>query len=529
MAGIWYRKGTIDVTGGSDAVTGVGTLWLDPKLGPQPGNIIYMPDGKPYEVAYVLSNTSLRLATAYAGASASGAAYAIVTPIVGSIPALANRVAATLAFVEGQYGILDAWANGGATEDVTITNPSTGETKVVPSLAKLSKSAQEQVEVHAAKVGAHKIAGVEGLEAALADKLSITAGQAALDDKLSRTAGQIAYRNFVNNGGMQVSQRGSSFSDVGNGAYTIDRWQLAKSSGATVNINRRSDDYPSGVGVVASLEVTVATADPSIGDSEYLCVQQPMEGVNIVPLQGNTFTVSFWVKSTVPGVYGVSLLTDSPGYSFTAEYRVDKANTWEKKEIVVPGGFPLAYEMQRGNVVGMRLAFPLACGATYRAVAGSWVAGGFFSVPGQVNALASVNNRFSITAVQVELGGSTTPYEHKPFPVELAICQRYCLRVDALDVSSETILIGGICTASAVLGQYFTPVEMRVTPTWYGGTLSGVTPKDGLLAPATQLSRRGSSVVIMCDRPGNTANVGSAPFFISSGMNTGFRGFIAEL
>lgn len=139
MAGIWYRKGTISVTNGSDIVTGVGSLWLDPKVGPQPGNIIYMPDGKPYEVGIVLSDVSLKLATLYGGASATGAAYAIVTPIVGSIPALAAKVASTLAFVEGQYDILDAWANGADTADVVITNPSTGASVTVPSLAKIVK------------------------------------------------------------------------------------------------------------------------------------------------------------------------------------------------------------------------------------------------------------------------------------------------------------------------------------------------------------------------------------------------------
>ena len=71
----WYRSGLATFTNGSTAVTGSGTSWV---TGSAVGEAITGPDGKLYEIADILSATSLTLGTAYAGATASGQSYQII-------------------------------------------------------------------------------------------------------------------------------------------------------------------------------------------------------------------------------------------------------------------------------------------------------------------------------------------------------------------------------------------------------------------------------------------------------------------
>lgn len=138
MAGTWERRGTVTVTQDSNIVTGVGTPWTDAQNGPQVGNTFYGPDGQAHEVAVIRSATELWLADDYKGATATGVPYQIDTTRVDSVPGLASRVAAVLAFAQGQYDNLDKWTQGGVDEDVTLISPN-GESVTVPSLPKMGK------------------------------------------------------------------------------------------------------------------------------------------------------------------------------------------------------------------------------------------------------------------------------------------------------------------------------------------------------------------------------------------------------
>lgn len=172
MVGTWERRGTVTVTQGSNIVKGVGTYWTDAQNGPQVGNTFYGPDGQAHEVAVIRSATELWLADNYKGATAAGVPYQIDTTRVDSVPGLASRVVAVLAFAQGQYDNIDRWTQGGVNEDVTLASPN-GESVTVPSLPKMGKAVPD----HEAKAGAHPISGVEGLQAAL-DKRVLTSGGA---------------------------------------------------------------------------------------------------------------------------------------------------------------------------------------------------------------------------------------------------------------------------------------------------------------------------------------------------------------
>jgi hypothetical protein len=80
----WYNAGTITATNNSTAVTGAGTAWLS-NVVPGEGLLI---NGVVYEIATVVSDTSLTLARVFAGTTASGLLYSII-PTQGYVRNLA--------------------------------------------------------------------------------------------------------------------------------------------------------------------------------------------------------------------------------------------------------------------------------------------------------------------------------------------------------------------------------------------------------------------------------------------------------
>jgi len=83
----------------------------------------------------------------------------------------------------------------------------------------------------------------------------------------------------------------------------------------------------------------------------------------------------------------------------------------------------------------------------------------------------TAGNIFAITGVQLEPGSVATPFEHRPFGAERALCQRYYALFDSMASGAYPTAGGG---AVAYIYAYF-PVEMRATPTVAYGTLSSAT------------------------------------------------------
>lgn len=131
---MWYKTGTINLTVNNATVTGTGTAWADAKFGVMPGMILLAPDNKLYEVKQVNSNTSLTLNSNYAGSTASGQSYAIITTYEGDISQFSARFAAMLTFFQGSRNDTVSWFTGSG--DMTFTKDD-GTKLTVPTLAKV--------------------------------------------------------------------------------------------------------------------------------------------------------------------------------------------------------------------------------------------------------------------------------------------------------------------------------------------------------------------------------------------------------
>jgi hypothetical protein len=191
-----------------------------------------------------------------------------------------------------------------------------------------------------------------------------------------------------------------------------------------VTISQQAD-VPADNEFQTSLRVAVTTADASIAAGDTCFISQRIEGYNVRDLIGRTFTLRFRVRSSKTGVHCVAFRNSGLNRSAVAEYTVNAANTWESKSITVPSGLITAGTWDWTNGTGLEVCFVLAAGSTFQGTAGAWQTGTFLDTANQVNCLDSNTNIFAITGVQLEPGAVDSPFEHRPFGVELGLAQRY--------------------------------------------------------------------------------------------------------
>lgn len=94
----WYRTGTVDITQGSANVTGVGTNWQT--AGIQPGDVFMVGNSVLYEIAQVVSNTSIALHSAFQGATGTAQNYSILRNFAGTMQA---QIAAQVSELVNKY------------------------------------------------------------------------------------------------------------------------------------------------------------------------------------------------------------------------------------------------------------------------------------------------------------------------------------------------------------------------------------------------------------------------------------------
>jgi len=281
--------------------------------------------------------------------------------------------------------------------------------------------------------------------------------------------GALSNRNLIINGAMQVAQRGTSFTSAGT-QYTLDRFKTEQGGIDNALINATQDsDAPSGF--AKSLKVTVATAETAVADDEYMGLVHLIEAQDLQQLDYNTaaaksVTLSFWVKASVTGVYAVANYTADGNRIIGATYTINSANTWEYKTITYAGD--TAGLLDDNNGAGFYLYWYFAAGPDRKSSSNtSWgaYAGTKLAYGQEVQLIETVNATWQITGVQLEVGDTATPFEHRSYGDELARCQRYfqVFEEDGDTTFGSTV---AYATNAAYDGtQHIFPVEMRASPT----------------------------------------------------------------
>jgi len=243
--------------------------------------------------------------------------------------------------------------------------------------------------------------------------------------------GALSNRNLIINGAMQVAQRGDGpFTNASGGYQTVDRFQLSGTMGGSFTLEQATD-APSGSGFQKSFKALAPTGFSSPTASASAKIITSLEGQNLQQLLKGTsdavsVTASFWVKAVVTGTYIFEVYDEDNSRTISTAYSISASNTWEKKTITISGDTSGAL----GNDNGKSLSLIWWIGAGSNFTSGtlntSWNADVTANrAAGQVNAVASNNDAFYITGVQLEVGDTATPFEHRSFGEELALCQRY--------------------------------------------------------------------------------------------------------
>ncbi len=248
------------------------------------------------------------------------------------------------------------------------------------------------------------------------------------------TNGQVSgRRNIVINGAMNVAQRSASVTGLGaaNGYFTCDRWHLV--SGATAGRLTMTQTADGPVGFANCIKLDCTTADTSIAAGENVLLQQRFEGQDLQSIgKGVTgakeVTVSFYVKANAAFTFGCEVYDQDNTRQITKLFNTTTG--WVRHEITFPadvddGSSPFGDD----NARSLDLSFWLHAGTTYT--------GGTLNTAAWANTTAanravgidsffsSTDNNFFITGVQMEVGSVATPFEHRSFGEELALCQRY--------------------------------------------------------------------------------------------------------
>ncbi len=253
---------------------------------------------------------------------------------------------------------------------------------------------------------------------------------------LRYTALNAAGKNRIINGAMEIDQRnsGSSVSATSGGQYFLDRYNVLISAGSKFTVQRNAGAVATPTQFPQYLGVTSSTAW-SFGVNDYASINQMVEGYNVADFglgtaSPKTFTISFWVRSSLTGTFGgvvsnaITSASATRSYPFT--YSISTANTWENKTVTLTGESTAA-DWATTNGKGLTIQFSLAAGSNKVTTANAWASGEYFGATGQTNVLATNGATWYVTGLQLELGSVATPFTRAAgtFAGELAACERY--------------------------------------------------------------------------------------------------------
>ena len=281
-------------------------------------------------------------------------------------------------------------------------------------------------------------------------------------------------RNIIINGAMAISQRiGTTATAITGGNYGLDRWHMYYDGNSFTT--QQVTDAPAGFYNSMKLTVT-GTTTPN-----YSFVGQRIEGLNVNHIGLGTancqsFTVSFYVKSSVAGVYSISLTNGAGDLAYPVQYTINSANTWERKFMTIPPITSGTWVKDSTN--GLYLRMNLGSPGSRTAAANGWRSGNFDGADGSTGAVTWATTSgatFFMTGCQIEVGDSPSDFEHRTFGEELLLCQRYFYRVQGSN--SDRPGIGGyVVGASEARMDVVFPCAMRAAPTISG---TGTAQFDG--------------------------------------------------
>ena len=253
-------------------------------------------------------------------------------------------------------------------------------------------------------------------------------------------------RRMNANGDMRICQTAST-SKTFNGAVNTagpDLWTHYVNGFGTWTASQ-DNDVPYHKEFAKSLKLQCVVADTAYpASNDYFYSMYRFEAVDGWRVQYGTpyaqpVSVSFWIKSNQTGLIGVNLENESNEDPTTGSDRVcprkvliGKPDTWEFKTLTFPGDYKAGMDYYTAK--GLVLEFFWSGGSSYGNDTGemqNWDSmtdsadkRGRSPAYGGINFGDSTSNYISLTGVQAEVGDAPTPFEHRDYAEELALCMR---------------------------------------------------------------------------------------------------------
>jgi len=280
-------------------------------------------------------------------------------------------------------------------------------------------------------------------------------------------------RNIIINGAMQVAQRSTSETGKGDadGYFTLDRFRMGHGATSAGRYTMSQSTVADLKGFSNALKIDCTTADTSIAAGEALIINQRLEGLNLQQIKSTTtstrtFTVSFYAKSNASRAIA-SEITFSNGTNRQISKLHTIGTSWARYTMTVPAAS--STQIDNDNSHEGDLNFWIHAGSTYSS--GTINDDALDSITNANRAVgigsifSSTDNTLEITGIQLEVGSVATPFEHRSFGEELALCQRYYTVIaDGAVLSSTSFGVGTMYTSSTVYGVVEFPTEMRANP-----------------------------------------------------------------
>jgi len=275
------------------------------------------------------------------------------------------------------------------------------------------------------------------------------------------TTGPLSFRNKIINGAMNVNQRNTTVTATG---YTLDRWKYDSNVSSRVSIASATSNL---TGFSSALQITSSGANTP-ASSDYQFLSQYIEGQNVADLawgtsSAKTITISFWVKSSISGLFGGNLRNGGNTRNYPFTFTINSSNTWEKKSIVISGDTSGTWATDTST--GLMLSFNIGNGSNFLGTAGAWTSSNIAGPSGVVNIAATNGATFYITGVQLEAGSTATAFEQRPYGMELSLCQRYYFSTLYGATAGIVGSFGAVASGNNSIGGIRFPVPMRAIPT----------------------------------------------------------------
>ena len=316
-------------------------------------------------------------------------------------------------------------------------------------------------------------------------------GSTASINGYTPTVSNMAGRNRIINGGFDVWQRGTSIAaSSSNITYTADRFAARPNSSTSTTVTR-STDVPSGFNYSA-----LVTRDS--GQTGTLTrLQTALETVDMASFRGEVVTLSFYAKAD-SGFTPTSAALPVVLYVGDGTERLRAITAYDNQETPISTSVTLTTSWQRFTITST--ALPSDLSQLSVAFEPAWVG------------TAPSNDGFYITGVQLEAGSVATPFEHRQYGQELALCQRYYWRVNQFEV----ICNGSAYTTSTFYTVLTHPTTMRAAPSVSYSSLSDLgLYSAGLLKTVTAVTN------------GNFGSSDKAEIlFTSSSLSSGASGWV---